>query len=140
MDVTTWEDLAAKIAEMTDEQRNQPIQCVNPTPNEDDVQEMLPGIAIATVDEMGFCRCRSTHSNKYEPGDVVLLMDHNPFAEDGAVAYDWTDGEDDTPIYGEGGKTDVAEQSSPQAIEDRKANGGFAAHAIATIKRRADLI
>lgn len=132
MDVTTWEDLEAKIAEMTDEQRKQPIQCVNPTPNEDDVQEMVQGIAIGTVEEMGFYKCRSTHSNKYEPKDVVLLLDYNPFAEDGAVAYDWTDGEDDTPIYGKDGKTDVAEQSSPQAIEHRKSNGGYISFSAAT--------
>ena len=93
MEVRTWEDLAAKIAALSPEQRKQPIQCVQPTPNDDDVQEMLQGIAIATVDEFGLSRCRSTHDNKHNGGDVVLLMDANPFAEDGSivVAYELDD-------------------------------------------------
>jgi len=135
MEVRTWEDLGAKIATMSPGQRRQPIQCVQPTPNEDEVQEMMQGIAIATVEEFGFYKCRSTHDNKYNAGDVVLLMDGNPFSADGAVAYEWGD-EIDTPIYGKGGPTAVELQSSPQALEDRKPTDRFPRHVMETVRSR----
>jgi hypothetical protein len=138
MKVRTWEDLLAKIATMSPEQRKQPIQCVQPTPNKDDVQEMLAGIAIATVEEFGFYKCRSTHDNKYNAGDFVLLMDASPFSADGAVAYELGD-EIDTPIYGKDGPTAVESQLSPEALEDRKTIGGFPPHVMETIRSRTEV-
>ncbi len=139
MEVRTWEDLGAKIAAMTPEQRKQPIQCVKPTPIQDQVQEMLPGIAIATVEQFGFYKCRSTHDNKYNANDVVLLIDSNPFAEDGAVAYEWSE-DMDTPIYGKAGPTAKDSQCSPQALtpDSYERTDGFPLHVIETVRSRAE--
>lgn len=119
MKIRTWEDLARAIAAMTPEERLQPVQCVNPTPNDNDVQECLPGIAFGTVAELQFYACRSSHNNKYCSSDFVLLVDGNPFAEDGAIAYEW-DTEvgdlDEKPIYGSDGKTDRSRQIATAAL------------------------
>ena len=119
MEITTWEDLEAKIASMTTEQKRQPVQCLKPTANEGDVQEMLQGIAIATVEELGFYKCRSTHDNKYHADDAVLLLDANPYDPDGAIGYDWGC-ENESPIYGDGGQTSIECQCSPQALSDMR--------------------
>lgn len=127
--IETWDDLATAIAEMSEDQRRQPIQCVHPTPNGDEVQALEPGIAIGTVGEFDFTSCRSVHDNKYRPQDVVLLLDGNPFAEDGAVAYEWKAGEEDIPIYGKGGKTERAEQMAPNRDDlVRKFDDGILTH------------
>ncbi len=49
---------------------------------------MARGIAIGTVGEFEFEGSRSVVDNKYHADEVVLLIDANPFAEDGAVAYE----------------------------------------------------
>jgi hypothetical protein len=138
MEVRTWNDLAAKVQAMSPEQRQQPIQCVQPTPSEGDVQEMLQGIAIATVAEFGFYRCRSTHDNKYNASDVVLLMDYNPFAKDGAVAYELSDGAQ-KPIYGKDGPTPREAQYSPQALADQAEGDRLRQYEVETIRRRVEL-
>lgn len=118
MEARTWDDLAAAIAAMTPEQRQQPIQAVLQTCVEDDVQECLCGIAIDTVEGLEIYKCRSSHNNRYCGDDVVLLLDGNQFAKDGAVAYEWPDEGPDVPIYGPHGKTLPSEQYSPRALAD----------------------
>lgn len=122
MDIRTWADLAAKLQQMTPEQLQQPIQCVKPTMDEDDVQEMLTGIAFATVEAFGFHKCRSTHNNKYCPGDLVLLVDYNPYAENGAIAYQLGEDNEDIPLFGKDGPTNPRLQCSPAAIEQLAAD------------------
>lgn len=115
-EIETWWDLMLAIEAMTDEQQSMPIQAVNCTHDSGEVQEMMPGIAIATVEEFEFEACRSTHNNKYCPKDIVLLLDQNSFAKDGAVACrvhglgaEW-EGE---PEYGKDGPTKPEEQRRP---------------------------
>ena len=40
----TWGELAIAISELTEEQRRQPVQCLNPTPEENDIQVIEAGI------------------------------------------------------------------------------------------------
>jgi hypothetical protein len=65
-------------------------------------------------------------------------MDANPFAADGAVAYEWGY-EIDSPIYGKGGPTATKSQCSPQSLEYRKPTGGFPPHVMETVRRRAEV-
>jgi len=123
LEVTTWEDLAEKIAALTPEQRQKPIQCLYVTPNDSDVQECLPAIAMATIDELGISRCRSVYDNQYHGDDIVLLLDGNPFAEDGAIAYEMNTNpkpetslnflEDMKPVYSSHGPTNPSDQWAP---------------------------
>lgn len=115
-DVETWGDLGKAILKMTPEQRSMQIQCINPIPSDVAMQEMIQGIAIGTVEAFEFSACRSTHNNKYCPNDVVLLMDSNPHAEDGALLYHWKDDGTEIPQYGPEGPTNPEDQrmkSSP---------------------------
>lgn len=123
MEARTWDGLAAAIAAMTPEQRQQPIQVVGATVIENDVQECLPVVAIDTVAAFEIYKCRSSYNNRYCGDDVVLLLDGNPFAEDGAVAYEWPDDGPDIPIYGPHGKTLPEEQYSPRALADERSEG-----------------
>jgi hypothetical protein len=142
MEIKTWGDLADAIRAMDGSQKSQQIQCVKPTAFSDGIHEALPGIAIATVEEMGFFKFRSSHDNKYQPNDVVLLLDDNPFGVGGELGYEW-DGDErafDTPIYGPEGRTSDADQLSPKA----KAGGepfdidDLPSHSILVASRRAD--
>lgn len=116
--IGTWEDLAKAILALPDEQRRQPVQCCPPTGSDEAPVELLPGIALGTVMYFGLCGARSTHDNKFRADDVVLLMDHNAFAEDGAIAYEWLADESgsstDHPIYGPGGPTTREDQMAPR--------------------------
>lgn len=136
--IETWDDLVAEISKLSPEQRSQPIQCVLSTPNDDDVQECLPGIAFDTVANFGFHKIRSTHDNRYHGEDFVLLLDHNQFDGSGAIGYRFLcpvgdSVHDDTdlaqqfiadgrigrePIYGPHGKTDVSQQTRPVPADD----------------------
>lgn len=135
--VETWGELATAISELTEEQRGQPIQCLNPTPDENDVQVMESGIALGTVKDFEFYRCRSTHNNRYCPGDVVLLIDDNPHNEHGVVAWDITSGPDDVAIYGKSGKTEVEDQTAPNKDELlEKWDSGLVGHVDAMTNHR----
>ena len=129
-DVETWQDVADAILKMTPEQRAMPVQCCNPTSCHDDVQEMVQGICIGTVSAFEFQACRSTHNNKYCPDDVVLLMDVNQHAPDGAIMYEWKDDGSEVPMYGSDGPTKPEDQ---QATERRPDISG---HCAATVRRR----
>lgn len=73
-------------------------------------------IAIGTVGDMGFAGARSTKDNRYHSEDIVILLDNNPFAEDGAVAYTLVDPDiplEDNPVYGKDGPTPREAQMAP---------------------------
>lgn len=149
-EIKTWRNLFSALASLSPEQLSQPIQCCGPISDDSKVHALLSGIAIGTVDGFEFAACRSTHNNKYCPADVVLLMDHNPFAEDGAVAYEW-DFESDTafddligkenPIYGKDGPTQKCDQIRPNEFSKdqpwRDPTGTLPSYLIATVNRRA---
>lgn len=129
-DVTTWRDLALAILDMPMEKQAMPVQCCNPTPCHDDVQEMVQGICLGTVSEFEFQACRSTHNNKYCPEDVVLLMDGNPHAAEGATMYEWKPDGTEVPEYGSDGPTKPEDQRSPERRPD------ISGHCAATVRRR----
>lgn len=113
-DIDTWGDVARVISMMTDEQRNQPVQCVLGNPDSDAVQVCLPGVAICTVEQFEFGACRSVHNNKYCPNDIVMLLDVNPYAEDGTMVWGWSDPNKETPIYGKDGPAKPEDQRPPK--------------------------
>lgn len=119
-----WKELGEKIAALTEEQQLQPVQVVNVSPSEDDVNELMPGVELDTVDGFGIYAARSIVDNKRHGKEVVLLIDHNPFGEDGVVAWEWKPGEEDKPIYGKEGKTDPALQRSTMD-EDARDNAAY---------------
>ena len=138
MEVVTWLDLANHIMTMTEAQQRQPIQCVLCTSNESDIQEILRGVALDTVEQPEIYKCRNTYNNKYCGEDVVILLDNNPFDEDGVVAWELKDGSD-IPIYGKEGKTEVKDQKSPKAIELlEKWDKGLVSHIQLVCSRRAE--
>ena len=112
----TWGDLANAILALPNQQRIQPIQICPPTVSDAEPIEMLPGIALGTVGQFEFRGVRSVHDNKYHGDDVVLLLDHGPFAEDGAIAYELMPvGRPGAgkPIYGPSGPTEQNDQWAP---------------------------
>lgn len=118
-EVTTWQNLLDALKRLSAEDSpllQQPIQCAPPQPNHDIPVELMPGIALGTVAALELPGARSTVDNKYHAEELVLLIDHNPFAEDGAIAYSWED-EDESPIYGKDGPTPVNEQMAPEKAE-----------------------
>lgn len=110
-----YKDLLDALQKLTPAQLELEAQAVKPSMG-DAVHECLPIIVVDTVAALEFRKIRSTHNNKYCVEDVVLLLDSNPFAEDGATLYEWDlEQEGDAqwiPIYGEGGKTPVEDQQS----------------------------
>jgi len=108
-----WKALAECINQWTPEQQMKPVQAVLATSDEDDVQVGLPVIGVDTVQAWGFLKYRSSHNNKYCGDDFVLLLDHNPYSEDGTYAYHEWQG----PLYLDGKQTDPQDQWSPEYIE-----------------------
>lgn len=108
----TYGELLQYLQTLTSEQLNQQVQAVLPTPNDDDVQELMPAIGIDTVANWELEACRSCMDNKYHGEEIVLLLDYNPYAEDGAIAYEWdmTVDSTDEPIYGSEGPTNPNDQ------------------------------
>ena len=120
----SYADLLAALQTLTPEQLQQPVQCILPTGDEDEVQTCLRALSVATVAQYGFYKCRSTHNNRYCPDDVVILLDDNIAAEDGQIATQYDTVEESLsgaayvgrPIYINGEKTKPEEQCSPEAI------------------------
>ena len=143
-EIETYMDLMSALLEMPADRLMQPIQCVKPHADEGKVNAMQPALAIGTIAEFEFFHCRSTHINRYCGDDVVILMDANPFGEDGVVA--WKQNPDNpkfsmddmVPEYGRHGKTSLADQTAPNTDQLReKWRGGIVTHVLATVSRRA---
>ncbi len=115
-EITTYGDLLAKLETMTEAELNQPVQIADP-PNDCRPVELQQGIAIGTVGEFEFEGSRSVIDNRYHADEVVILIDGNPHAEDGAVSYLLkNEGPKEKqvvrhiPQYGPHGKTERVEQ------------------------------
>lgn len=108
--IRTWADLLSALQKLTPEQLAQPAQTVLVEPSDDMVSECHPCIAIGTVDEFEIEAIRSTRDNKRHGEEVVILLDYNPFGEDGCVAFKLERGGVKVPIYGTDGPTDPAQQ------------------------------
>src|ERR1035437_7052067 len=107
-ELETYGDLL-KFLQANPQYLDQPIQTVKETPIEDEVQVCCSAIAIGTVKDFEFYRIRSIVDNKFRPDDLVILVDGNPFGEDGAVAYEMNSANinDMTPIYPKTGPTSI---------------------------------
>ncbi len=110
-DIETYQDLFDALAAMTPEQRAQPVQTAKSPCTEDKPVELYCAVAIGTVGEFEFRGTRSIVDNKYHADEVVLLVDVNPFAQGGAIAYEMFD--EDRPLYGRGGLTRREDQFAP---------------------------
>lgn len=130
-EIETYADLKAALEAMTPEQLAQQIQVAKPTPMP--LVELQVGLAIGTVAEMGFYAVRSTYDNRYHPEDIVLLTDHNPFGEDGAIAYHGLD-DDAEAIYGKNGPTPEIEQIDPREHNDANVSVRSVGHSIGSPK------
>ncbi len=97
--VETWGDLLKILGTMTPEQLDQPVQVIESHPCWDHVREGQKGICIGTVDDMQIAYFRSVTDNRRRGEQVVLFTDGNPYAEDGAIGYEWMDDGEDKPIY-----------------------------------------
>lgn len=148
-ELATYKDLLDVLQGLTEEQLTQPIQVVQSPASDEWPAELMPGIAIGTVNDFGFYRCRSAIDNKYHAADLVLLIDANPFAQNGAIGYSLSecDGDYDNlenyPIWGKDGPTDISDQtapSTPTGLVDIDSISGMPLenHQVACIKRRAD--
>ena len=114
----TWEELEKQIALLSDAEKKKPIQVVKCSANGDHVNECMPVVAFDSVDTLGIYACRSIVDNERHGEDFVLLLDGNPHAECGAIAWEWGEKDFENPIYGEGGKTDPAKQRSQTIAEE----------------------
>lgn len=126
----TYRQLRAFLNEfMSESELDQPIQISPPHVTPDPIP-LQPGIYIGTVAELELSPCRSSYDNKWHGEDIVILADRNPFAVDGATAYETLEGREmrdgesfnawfkatHKPIYGrgdEGTPTDPKDQFAP---------------------------
>jgi hypothetical protein len=122
-EIETYNDLLKALTGLSPGQLMQPIQIADP-PNNGKPTAMAQGIAIGTVGELEFEGARSVIDNKYHADEVVLLIDANPFSEDGAIAYEMKkvgpEGRSvmqTIPIYGPSGQTKREEQRAPKRNE-----------------------
>lgn len=118
-EIITYQDLLDALALLTNDQRAQPIQIADP-PCNGKPTALARGIALGTVGEFEFGGCRSSVDNKYHAKEIVLLIDGNPFGEDGAMSYTMKrEGPEEKPLsymvpnYGPGGPTSREEQRPP---------------------------
>jgi hypothetical protein len=97
-EVTTWGDVLEQLKNAPPEVLAKPAQVICHQPNCDEVFECRPAVSLGTVDELGFDYVRSSVDNRRNGDELVLYVDYNPFAEDGASGYTMTDDED-IPFY-----------------------------------------
>jgi len=108
----SYRDIKMILDGMTDAQLDQPAQVFMSQADGDKDVPLCPVISFHTIEhfvsgaETGEeCqKTRSSEDNEHHPEHYVFLADWNPFAEDGAIAYDLETGE---AIYGKNRKKDV---------------------------------
>jgi hypothetical protein len=102
MEINNWNDLSQLINKMMPAQRLQPVQIIDSHPCEDHVHELRLGILFCTIGEMELKYCRSSVDNRYHDDEFAIYTDCNPFAENGAAAYELKEGGIDEPIFPKG--------------------------------------
>lgn len=122
-DVSTYRDLLSALQSMSDEQLNQIVQIADP-PTDCRPVPLAFGIAIGTVGDFEFEGARSVVDNQYHADEVVILIDGNPFASDGAMGYTLDKHGPDSkpiirkvPIYGKKGPTSRESQLAATSKE-----------------------
>ena len=132
--ITTYQQLYNYIKGMTPKQRKQTIQITHPSM--EPIQEMIPAIAIGTVDEMEFYGARSVNDNRYHGDEIVILSDLNPFGQNGEVAWEMGKNKNlDKAIYGGRGRTKKEDQLNPNREEIQKKDN-ISASDICVIQKR----
>lgn len=88
-EINTWQDVLEFLSAFTPSELNHPAQIYLSDPDGDKPATLHPVLAIGSADEMfEEEKTRSSIDNKHHGNHLVLLCDHNWFAEDGHVAID----------------------------------------------------
>lgn len=131
----TWKNIADKISTMSEEDKNKPAQIFEAEALLDTVQPLKPIVTLDTVGNLEIMACRNIIDNTHNGADFVLLVDMNPYAEDGAICYELSeDGE--TPIYGIAGKT----PENKQVSYDPPSEGKTREYILQIVQNRADTL
>jgi hypothetical protein len=100
MMIETYRELRDILNKMEDGQLNQQIQVMLPQFDRDKPFPLHPVISAGTVkyfvsseDGVQQDETRSSVDNKHNPEEFILLVDWNPYDEDGIIAYDLGTGE-----------------------------------------------
>ena len=121
-ELETLKDLLDYLKKLPKDKLSQPVQGAK-DPCSDSIVEMLPGIAIGTMEEMEFYGARSVSNNRFNADEVVILFDFNIHSTDGAIAHTWSPQDDyrkRRPIYGPSGKTPRSEQINPKKAKGQE--------------------
>ncbi len=86
--IETWKDLLEVLKTVSSEQLQQPVQICQHHPIDEYVHPLMQGICFGTVDEMDLKYARSVTDNRRHGEHLIIYADCNPFAEDGAIAYE----------------------------------------------------
>lgn len=87
-EITTWSDLAKAISKLSKAEKSQPVQVVKTHASDAAVNELLPGVCLGSVGSLEIRFVRSSTDNRKHEEHVVLLVDGNPFGEEGASSYE----------------------------------------------------
>lgn len=92
----TYEELAQYIAQMTKEERKQPVQMMGPQVNYDQPIPLMYAIGIDSIKvychdednpEIAVDKTRGSVDNEHHPEHHVLLIEDNPFDVDGNFSF-----------------------------------------------------
>ena len=97
--VRSWRDLLECLNNFSPEQLDQPVQVCGTHPVESYVHELQPAYCVGTVEELGILYCRSSVDNRKNNKEVILCVDYNPFAVDGAIAHQWGTYDDEKDVF-----------------------------------------
>lgn len=96
-EIATWGDLWTALGKLSAEQLEMPAQVIRENPCATKVLSGKPAVCIGTVDALDLRYVRSCRDNRRHGEEIVLLVDGNPFAKDGAIGYKGMDLQQ--PIY-----------------------------------------
>lgn len=107
----TYREILDILNAMSEEQLAQPAQVMVSQVDGDKDISLNPVISFQTVGKLvsgetgeEYQKTRSAFDNEHHPDHFVLLVDWNPFAEDGTIAFDLATGE---RFYGKNNKKNV---------------------------------
>lgn len=117
-DIETYQDLLAVLQKMTPEQLAQPIQVVKDCGDLSKPVELQPAFCIGTVKELEFNAARSSVDNVYHPEEIVIMIDSNPFRQDGVIAHKLVGHGKRESIYSKDGPTPPEKQMAEVKTKD----------------------
>jgi hypothetical protein len=101
-EVETYGDLLRILQTLSPDQLAMPAQVVKGQFDQDEVHEACPLVCVGSVNKLGLRYVRSVKDNRRNGDEIIIYIDSNPFAEDGAIAHEMTDAMDwdnTIPIY-----------------------------------------